>query len=144
MKVKVVKCRNSVYWYNNMIGRVFDVKLFDKLDYSVIDWRNYIDEKDERNGTCGLRIFIEDTIEVKEEDNMQNLLLELCELEYFKKSCDEFKERISNYPMLVEKLEKEKQKNKLLLERLHQCKKSHRENKCKLMGKIYKILRKCK
>ena len=67
MKVKVIKCRNSVYWYNNMIGRVFDVKLVDKLDYSVIDWRNYIDEKDKRNGTCGLRISIEDAMEVTEE-----------------------------------------------------------------------------
>ena len=68
----------------------------------------------------------------------------MCNLSLFERTAREYRERIERFPVLEKDLEIERNKNKILLERLHQCKKSHRENKCKLMGKIYKILRKCK
>jgi len=149
MKVKVIKCRYSDYWYNKMVGRIFDVELStDKSDYSVIDWKKYTVPADEWNGTCGLRISIEDTIKLDENktENMetQNLLLEMCNISLFEITANEYVNRVQEYPSLLREIKELKQNNMILLERLHQCKKAHRENKDKLMGKIYKILRRNK
>jgi hypothetical protein len=132
-----------------MVGRIFDVELStDKSGYSVIDWKKYTISADEWNGTCGLYISVEDTIKLDENktENMetQNLLLEMCNFSLFERTANEYVNRLQEYPSLLRELKQLKQKNMLLLERLHQCKKSHRENKDKLMGKIYKILRRNK
>jgi len=116
MKVKVVKCDSKLSWYYDRVGEIFDV--IPNIEcfhyYRVRNYEKYLTKEDIKNEITGLFIKDEDLGELTETDS---LFLEL---------------------------QKAYKRNKILLERLHQCKKSHRENKDKLMGKIYKILRRNK
>ena len=70
MQVKIVKCLNSKYWYNNLVGQVIDV------EGDAIGNKNYWVVK-RSNNEVGLLIDKEDTVLFNREIKIYKILNKL-------------------------------------------------------------------
>jgi hypothetical protein len=83
MKIKIIKCSNSIYWYRNEIGKIFEVFLVDKNAEKVYILKDY----------KSFGVDFGDYIEVNELEELENRIIQL------EQQIKEFQEKqnVTNY-----------------------------------------------